>query len=47
MVFAREGNGMNSLAVVEREAAASNVKVTEDEIIVSLVDGRVISVPTT
>ena len=38
---------MNSLAVVEREAAASNVKVTENELIVSLVDGRVISVPIT
>ena len=38
---------MNSLAVVEREAAASTIKVTDDEIIVSLVDGRVISVPIT
>jgi len=36
---------MNSLAVVEREAAASTIKVTDDELIVSLVDGRVISVP--
>lgn len=36
---------MNSLAVVEREAAASSVEVTEDELIVSLVDGRRISVP--
>ena len=36
---------MNSLVVVERETAASHVKVTEDEIIVSLIDGRVISVP--
>lgn len=40
-----KGNGMNSLAVVEREAAATQVKVTEDKIIVSLVDGRVISIP--
>lgn len=36
---------MNSLAVVEREAMASSVEVTEDELIVSLVDGRRISVP--
>ncbi|ACF14405.1 conserved hypothetical protein [Chloroherpeton thalassium ATCC 35110] len=38
---------MNSLAIVEREAAASNVEVTEDELIVSLFDGRRISVPIT
>jgi len=36
---------MNSLAVVEREAVASEVVVTEDELVVSLVDGRRISVP--
>lgn len=36
---------MNSLAVVEREAIASAVVVTEDELSVSLVDGRRISVP--
>ena len=36
---------MNSLAVVEREAVASGVLVTEDELTVSLVDGRRISVP--
>lgn len=36
---------MNSLTVVEREAAASEVRVTEDELIVSLVDGRRINVP--
>mgnify|MGYP006267970301 FL=1 len=36
---------MNSLALVEREAAASSVEVTDDELIVSLVDGRRISVP--
>ena len=36
---------MNSLAVVEREAVASAVEVTEDELTVSLVDGRRVSVP--
>ena len=36
---------MNSLAVVEREAIASSVVVTEDELSVSLVDGRRVSVP--
>jgi hypothetical protein len=36
---------MNSLAVVEREAAASSVVLTDDELIVSLVDGRRISAP--
>jgi hypothetical protein len=36
---------MNSLVVVEREAVASTVEVTDDELIVSLVDGRRISVP--
>ena len=36
---------MNSLAVVEREAVASAVEVTEDELMVSLVDGRRVSVP--
>jgi len=36
---------MNSLAVVEREAVASEVLVSEDELTVSLVDGRRISVP--
>lgn len=36
---------MNSLAVVEREAVASAVQVTEDELTVSLVDGRRVSVP--
>lgn len=36
---------MSSLAVVEREAIASAVEVTEDELTVSLVDGRRISVP--
>jgi hypothetical protein len=36
---------MNSLAVVEREVAASSVEVTEDELIIALVDGRRISVP--
>ena len=38
---------MNSLAVVERDAAALRVEVTQDEIIVTLVDGRVLSVPVT
>ena len=38
---------MNSLSVVEREAIASKVEITEDELIVSLVDGRRISVPLT
>ena len=38
---------MNSLAIVEREAIASQVEVTEDELIVSLVDGRRISAPIT
>jgi len=42
-----KGNGMNSLAVVEREAAASCVNVTDDELIVTLVDGRILSVPIT
>ena len=36
---------MNSLAVVEREAVASAVEVTEDELTVSLIDGRRVSVP--
>jgi hypothetical protein len=36
---------MNSLAAVEREAVASGVLVTEDELTVSLVDGRRVSVP--
>lgn len=36
---------MNSLSVVEREATASKVTVTEDELSVSLIDGRRISVP--
>ena len=36
---------MNSMAVVERESAALRVEVTQDEIIVTLVDGRVLSVP--
>ena len=40
-----KGNGINSLAVIEREAVASEVVVTEDELTVSLVDGRRISVP--
>jgi hypothetical protein len=40
-----KGNGMNSLATVEREVAALGVVVTEDELTVSLVDGRRISVP--
>lgn len=38
---------MNSLAVVERDAAALRIEVTQDEIIVTLVDGRVLSVPVT
>ena len=36
---------MNSLTVVERDATASQVKVTDDELIVTLVDGRILSVP--
>jgi len=36
---------MNPLAVVEREAVASGVVVTEDELTISLLDGRRISVP--
>jgi hypothetical protein len=36
---------MNSLAVVEREAIASTVDVTDDELTVSLLDGRRVSVP--
>jgi hypothetical protein len=36
---------MNSLAVVEREAIASEVRITADELTVSLIDGRRISVP--
>jgi hypothetical protein len=36
---------MNSLAIVEREVAALSVVVTEDELTVSLIDGRRISVP--
>ncbi|MEX2381919.1 MAG: DUF2442 domain-containing protein [Opitutales bacterium] len=36
---------MNSLAVIEREPAASKIEVTEDELIVFLVDGRRICVP--
>ena len=36
---------MNSLALVEREVAALSVVVTEDELTVSLIDGRRISVP--
>ena len=36
---------MNSLAVVEREAVASGVEVSEDELTISLVDGRRVSVP--
>jgi hypothetical protein len=36
---------MNSLAIVEREAVASAVVVTEDELTISLIDGRRISVP--
>jgi hypothetical protein len=36
---------MNSLAIVEREVAALEVVVTEDELTVSLIDGRRISVP--
>lgn len=36
---------MNSLSIVEREASASKVEVTEDEIVVSLVDGRKVSAP--
>ena len=38
---------MNSLAVGGRESAALWVEVTQDEIIVTLVDGRVLSVPVT
>jgi hypothetical protein len=38
---------MNSLAIVEREVAALSVVVTEDELTVSLIDGRRISVPLT
>lgn len=38
---------MNSLAIVEKEGAAKKVRVTEDELIVELVDGRTISVPIT
>jgi hypothetical protein len=40
-----KGNGMNSLPVVQREAVASEVVVTEDELVVSMVDGRRIPVP--
>ncbi len=36
---------MNFSVAVEREPAATGVKVTDDELIVSLVDGRRISVP--
>ena len=36
---------MNSLAIVEREVAALGVVVSEDELTVSLIDGRRISVP--
>ena len=36
---------MNSLTIVEREAIASKIDITEDELVVSLVDGRRISVP--
>jgi len=36
---------MNSLAVVERAAIASHVEINENELSVSLVDGRRISVP--
>lgn len=36
---------MNSSALVEREAAALSVEVTDDELIISLVDGRRISAP--
>ena len=36
---------MPNVCRVEREATASKVEVTEDELIVSLVDGRRISVP--
>ena len=36
---------MSSLPIVEREPSALNVTVTDDELIVSLTDGRRISVP--
>lgn len=36
---------MSSLAVVEREVAALKVEVTEDELVVSLVDGRRVAAP--
>ena len=36
---------MNSLTIIEREANASKVEVTENEIVISLVDGRKISAP--
>ena len=38
---------MNSLGVSEKQAEALKVKVTEDELIVELVDGRKLSVPVT
>ncbi len=36
---------MNTLAIELRQAKAQNVKVTDDELIVELNDGRTISVP--
>ncbi len=36
---------MNSSATLEYEAAAVRVEVTEDELLVQLVDGRKVSVP--
>ncbi len=38
---------MNSLDMVQREATASKIEVSEDELIVHLVDGRRISAPIT
>lgn len=36
---------MSSSTIIEREAQASHVEVSEDALIVHLMDGRVISVP--
>ncbi len=36
---------MNSSAILDKEAAALDVEVTEEELIVHLVDGRKVSVP--
>lgn len=38
---------MSSLAEIEKEALAVKVRVTEDEVIVDLLDGRRISTPVT